>query len=120
MDQNTLISCENSGEIRLIDLRVKQEKPDNNRKSTSNSVCDKCSYWTMDITVDLVYRLSSAGSVVISDVRNGSDKILQEMNTQQQSKTKHTEISIKVCTPLQMDTEACFYSLSVKRLEISS
>ncbi|CAG2192020.1 unnamed protein product [Mytilus edulis] len=96
MDQNSLISCcENSGEIKLIDLRVKQEKSDNNRKGTSNTVCDKCSYWTMDITVDLVYRLSSAGSVVISDVRNGSDKILQEMNTQKQSKTKHTEISIK-------------------------
>ncbi|CAC5381897.1 unnamed protein product [Mytilus coruscus] len=82
-------------EIRFIDFREKQVKADNDRNSNSNPVCEKDSYWTMDITVDLVYRLSSAGSIVISDVRNGNDSILQEINTQHQSKTKDTEISIK-------------------------
>lgn len=96
IDQNALISCcEKSGEIRFIDFREKQVKADNSRKSNSNPVCEKDSYWTMDITVDLVYRLSSAGSIVISDIRNGNDSILQEINTQHQSKTKDTEISIK-------------------------
>jgi WD40 repeat protein len=95
IDENTVLCCsEKSGEIILIDLRNNKK---DSLKFANKKECYKDYYWTMDVMVNTLYRLSSAGNIILSDLRNGANHVYKEVETCHRSKTNQSGIGIKVC-----------------------
>lgn len=93
IDENTVLCCsEKSGEIILIDLRNNKK---DSLKITNKKDCYKDNYWTMDVMVDTLYRLSSAGNIILSDLRNGANNVYKEVETCHRSRTNQSGIVIK-------------------------
>jgi hypothetical protein len=49
------------------------------------------------VMVNTLYRLSSAGNIILSDLRNGANNVYKEVETCHGSKTNQSGIGIKVC-----------------------
>ena len=95
IDDNTVICClDKSGEIILIDLRCKKR---NDWTVDNKSECKKDLYWTMDVTNETLYRLSSAGCIIASDLRNGDNNVLKKVEIELQTNTYSAGLEIKVC-----------------------
>lgn len=100
LDENTLLCCcEKLGNISLVDLREKGHKdyPISKTNCMNKTDVKPCSYWTIGVTSDKVYRLSASGDIVVSDVRNGTDSVLSEVSTQLHCTTNHCNIQVQVC-----------------------